>query len=159
MPTCSRSKYFDQCAATLECHAAATGHDTPTRHSIQTQGRPVAVLSTDVECHTGIHSYSFKCLGSDPNHPHTPATAKLYDAVMVVVSQKLGGKVILTIHLKVCFFTGLRLLGGVIGSALVAARVALLDFGEYYSPIAHVLPSSPARQRAARFTPSVRDRL
>ena len=29
------------------------------RHSIQTQGRPVAVLSIDVEHHTRIHSYPF----------------------------------------------------------------------------------------------------
>ena len=28
------------------------------RHSIQTQGRPVVVLSIDVERHTGIHNYS-----------------------------------------------------------------------------------------------------
>ena len=51
--------YFDQCAATQKCHAADTGHDTPPRHSIQTRGRPVAVLSIDVERHTGIHSYPF----------------------------------------------------------------------------------------------------
>ena len=30
--------YFEQCAATQECHAADTGHDTPACHSIQTQG-------------------------------------------------------------------------------------------------------------------------
>ena len=35
----------------------AAGHDTPPRHSIQTHGRPVAVLSIDVECHSGIQSY------------------------------------------------------------------------------------------------------
>ena len=29
------------------------------RHSIQTQGRLVVVLSTDVEGHTGIHNYQF----------------------------------------------------------------------------------------------------
>ena len=40
-------------------NAADTGHDTPPRHSIQTRGRPVAVLSIDVERHTGIHSYPF----------------------------------------------------------------------------------------------------
>ena len=32
---------------------------TPPRHSIQTQGRPVAVLSIDVERHTEIHSFPF----------------------------------------------------------------------------------------------------
>ena len=36
---------------------ADPGHKTPPRHSIQTQGRPVAVLSIDVERHTGIHTY------------------------------------------------------------------------------------------------------
>ena len=41
-------------------------HDTPPGHSIQTQGRPVIVLSTDVEHYTGIHNYLFQCLGSDP---------------------------------------------------------------------------------------------
>ena len=51
--------YFDQCAATHECHAADTGHDTPSRHSIQTKGRPVVVLSIDVEHHTRINNYPF----------------------------------------------------------------------------------------------------
>ena len=36
-----------------------TGHDTQPSHSIQTRGRPVAVLSIDVERHTGMHSYPF----------------------------------------------------------------------------------------------------
>ena len=58
--------YFDQCAATQECHAADRGHDAPPCHSIQTQGRPVVVLSIDVERHTGSHNYPFKCLWSDP---------------------------------------------------------------------------------------------
>ena len=54
--------------------------------SIQTQGWPVAVLSIDVERHTGIHNYPFKYLWSDPieesfpDLPHTPANAQLYDA-------------------------------------------------------------------------------
>ena len=51
--------YFYQCAATQECHVAETGHDPPPRHSIQTRGRPVSVLSIDGERHTGIHSYPF----------------------------------------------------------------------------------------------------
>ena len=57
---CLQQWYFDQCAATQECHAADTGHDTPPRHSIQTRGQPV-VLSFDVEGHTGIHNYPFEC--------------------------------------------------------------------------------------------------
>ena len=51
--------YFDQCAATLECHATDTGHDTTPCRSIQTQGQPVDVQSIDVERHTGIHTYPF----------------------------------------------------------------------------------------------------
>ena len=43
----------------LECHVADTGHDTPPCHSIQTQGRPVVVLSIDMEHHTVIHNYTF----------------------------------------------------------------------------------------------------
>ena len=66
---CLQQWYFDQCAATQECHVADTGHDTPPRHSIQTQDmtpHPVtvyrhgaAVLSTGVKHHTGIHSFPF----------------------------------------------------------------------------------------------------
>ena len=35
------------------------GRDTPSRHSVQTRGRTVAVLSIDLERHTGIHNYRF----------------------------------------------------------------------------------------------------
>ena len=35
----------------------------PSRHSIETQGRPVVVLSIDVERHTVIHNYPFNVLG------------------------------------------------------------------------------------------------
>ena len=89
--------HFDQCAATQICHAADTGHDTPPRHSIQKRGRPVAVLSIYVERRTGIHN-PFLSLESDsvgksfPDLPHTSANGQLYDAVMVVVSRKLGTK-------------------------------------------------------------------
>ena len=64
--TCLYHWYFDQCAATQEYHAADTGHDTPPRHSIQTWGRPVLVLSNDAgeykveqqeECKHQIFSY------------------------------------------------------------------------------------------------------
>ena len=43
-----------KCAATLESHAADTGHDIPP--NIHTWGQPVIVLSIDVERHTGIHN-------------------------------------------------------------------------------------------------------
>ena len=55
----SRRCLLVACAATPECHAADKGHDTPPSNSIQIQGRPVAVLSFDVERYTGIHSYPF----------------------------------------------------------------------------------------------------
>ena len=69
------------------------------RHSKQTQGRPVAVLSIDVKLHSGRHSYPFECLGRDSTgksfpdlpHVHTPANAQL-DAVMMVISRELGRK-------------------------------------------------------------------
>ena len=81
-------------ATAQECHAADTGHDTPSRQSIKIQGRTVVVLSIGLERHTGIHNYPFYCLGSDPigKSFHTPANAQLYDAVMVVDSQNLGRK-------------------------------------------------------------------
>ena len=56
---CLWQGYFDKCAATQKCHAADTGHDSLTCHSIQTQGRPVVVLFIDVERQTGIHNYPF----------------------------------------------------------------------------------------------------
>ena len=58
LPTCSNGT-STKSASTHECHAADTGHDTPPRHSIQTQGRPVVVLSIIVERHNGIHNYPF----------------------------------------------------------------------------------------------------
>ena len=57
VPACSSGT--STCATTLECHAADTGHDIPTRHSKQTQDQPIIVLSIDVEHHTGIHNYPF----------------------------------------------------------------------------------------------------
>ena len=73
---------------THECNATDTGHDTPSRHTIQPRGQPVVVLSIGVERHTGIHDPIVK---SFPDVPHTPADAQL-DDVMVVVSRKLGRK-------------------------------------------------------------------
>ena len=62
--TCLLLWYFDRCAATQKCMLAAdTGHATTTRHIYTGTGRPVAVISMNVERHIGIHSYSFKCLG------------------------------------------------------------------------------------------------
>ena len=56
---------------------------------IQTQDRPLVVLSIDMEHHTIIHNFPFSCLWSDPitksfpEIPHTPGNAQLHDAVMV----------------------------------------------------------------------------
>ena len=44
---------------------------------------------------------------SIPDLPHTPANAQLYDAIMVVVSQKLGGKC--TVHLNSGPIYGVRI--------------------------------------------------
>ena len=41
---------------------ADTVCDTPPRHTIQTQGRSVFMLSIDVEDRSGIHNYQFYCL-------------------------------------------------------------------------------------------------
>ena len=96
-PTC--------CSGTLTNvlpHRNGMPHDTQPRHSIQTRARPVAVLSIGVERYTGIHNYPILCLGRDPTRksftdlPHTPANVRLYDAGMVVISQKLGRKC--TVH-------------------------------------------------------------
>ena len=76
-------------APTQECHAANTGYDTPPHYSIQTRGRLVDVVSIDVERHTGI---MFWARPDREILPHTPANAQLFDAVMVVVSRKLGRK-------------------------------------------------------------------
>ena len=76
--------------------ALHTGYDTPPRHSIQTQGRPV-VLSFDVERHKWkrhtTQCYVFgqtRSGNTSPDLPHAPTNAQLYDAVMVVFHQKPG---------------------------------------------------------------------
>ena len=57
--------YFLQCAATPECHAADTGHDSPPHHStcIQSRGRHVVLLYIDVERHTVYTITHFNMLG------------------------------------------------------------------------------------------------
>ena len=79
---------FDQCSATQECHAIGTGHYTPPRDSIQTQGRTVLVLSIDVEPHTGIHKYPFQCLGLDPprySSPYTSECSRPWSRTFIVI--------------------------------------------------------------------------
>ena len=44
-------------AATLECHAVGTSHDTSPRHIIQTRDRPVVVLSVHADLRAGRHNY------------------------------------------------------------------------------------------------------
>ena len=51
-----------------------------------------------METQTGINSYPYYCLGSDPTGKsfpdflHTPAKAQLYEVIMVVVSRKFDRK-------------------------------------------------------------------
>ena len=79
------------------CHTGLSCHRHRTWHPILSQYR-YRVVSIDVEHITGIHNYPFYCLGSDPIGKSFPVlsthavNAHLYDAVMVVVSQKLGRK-------------------------------------------------------------------
>ena len=98
--TCLQQWFFDQCAAAQECHATDTGHDTRPCHSIQSQGRPVAVLSIDMERHTGIHNYHFNVLGQtrsgNPSLTFHTHPSEAYYAARVVVSQKLGRKCTVT---------------------------------------------------------------
>ena len=53
-------------------HATDTGHVTQLHHSIQTQDRPVAVLSTDVDRLPVMHNYPFVCFGSNPDREILP---------------------------------------------------------------------------------------
>ena len=62
VPTCSSDTVTNVLLNTQKCHAADKGHDTQPSHSIQTRGRPVAVLYIDVERHTGIHNIHFNVL-------------------------------------------------------------------------------------------------
>ena len=42
VPACSSGTLTIQSASTLECNDTGTGHDTPSCHRIQTQGRPAS---------------------------------------------------------------------------------------------------------------------
>ena len=100
MPTCSSGTVTNVLPQCMECHVVDTGHDTPSRHSIHTQGQPDVVQPIDVERHTADWNTQLSILMSwvrpdreiiaDP--PHTLANAQLYDAGMVVVSKKVGRK-------------------------------------------------------------------
>ena len=95
VPTCSSGT-----STKLLPHRNATGHDNPHCNSKQTQGRPVIVLSIDVERQIVIHNSQLPILMSwvRPDRKILPrpsthtANAQIYDAVMVVVSQRLGRK-------------------------------------------------------------------
>ena len=81
MPTCSSS--------TLTNYVNPdTGHDTPSRHSIQTQVQPVVVLCIDVERYTGVHNFHFNVVGLD--HPHTSKRSNIW--CWYAGSQKFGRK-------------------------------------------------------------------
>ena len=57
MPACSCGNLIIHSSATQECNASCSVHDTQDHLRIQTHGRPVVVLCTDVECHTGSNNY------------------------------------------------------------------------------------------------------
>ena len=79
--------YFEQCAATQECHAIDAGHDTPPCHRIQTT---VVGLSVDVKRHTGIHDFQNVLGHNRPGYLSLPSTH--HEAVMVVVREQLDRK-------------------------------------------------------------------
>ena len=59
---CLQKWYFDHCAATQECHAVDTGHDTPARHSVYRHGTNLSScypFMIYVERHSEIHNYAF----------------------------------------------------------------------------------------------------
>ena len=68
VPACS-SGTFDHSAATLECHAADIGYDTPIPSHINRSGHFI-MLSIDVKSYTGSHNYMLHVLGADrPRNP------------------------------------------------------------------------------------------
>ena len=81
----------------MECHAADTKHDTPLGHSLQTWGRPIVVLSIDVEPCTEIWKPQlslFKCLGSVSPENIVSKTFHIkqtlnFNAIMVAISEEL----------------------------------------------------------------------
>ena len=88
--------FTDQCAATQEYEDSDTGHNTPSRHSIQTPG-PTWCCGIHW-CGTSLWDKELLLLMSwvIPNREilprpstYTPANAQLHDAVMVVVIQKV----------------------------------------------------------------------
>ena len=103
---CWEQWYFDQCAATQECHAGDSGHDT--YHSIHTWGQPVVVLSIVVERHTGIHNYPMICLTRSGNpsltfYTHQRMLNFMMLLYMVVISQKPGRKCTMpSLELGIC---------------------------------------------------------
>ena len=98
MPACSSGSLTNVLPHRNAMPHTHTGHDTPPCHRIQTLGRPVVVLTIDVEHHTGIHNYHFNVLchtwsgNPSTNLPHTRANAQFNDAVKLEVSQKLSRK-------------------------------------------------------------------
>ena len=79
------------CHRGMPCRRHRIWHPTPSQYT-------GTGLSIGVERHTGIHNYPFQCLWANligksfPDLPHIPANVQLNDAVMMVVSRKLGGK-------------------------------------------------------------------
>ena len=80
------------------CSSGSLTNVLPHRNAMlktqDTTSHPVQYTDTGPTCrcaHTGIHSFTFKCLGKAfTDFLHTQANAQLYDAVRVVVSRQLG---------------------------------------------------------------------
>ena len=90
--------YFDLCAATLECNAADTGNNTPSRLNLQTRDRPVIMVSmydnlrscSDISClsqwyhrirlywwcYFDLCAATLECNAADTGH-NTPSRLKL----------------------------------------------------------------------------------
>ena len=87
VPACSSGTFTNELSQ--KCHAADTGHDTQPYHSIQTQGRPIVVLSIDVERHTGIHNYGthFNVLGQTRSRNPSPnfhTHQRMHNSMMLI---------------------------------------------------------------------------
>ena len=81
------------CHTDMPCCRHRTWHPTLTCHSIQIRGRPVVVLTINVEHQTGRHNHPLKCLRSDTNEKSFPklthtANTQLHEAVVMASSIK-----------------------------------------------------------------------
>ena len=90
---CLKQWYFDQCAATLECHATDTGHDIPSHHRIDTEPT-CGGISIDMESDTRSHICCFPIFGLTQSRYFFPnnhdSECSTFNSVMVAFSKKVG---------------------------------------------------------------------